>query len=348
MTIRMRLFLWLLPLLIIFVACLSIFFYLYLYRDVFALAGTEIPATLIDNKLQNTLTVLLTSAGIAIALVSAVVFFIANRISEPVQKLKTAALSIAAGEYGQTIEVKGPTEIVELANMLNTVSECVQEHITRLQENALVRERLFGEYECSLLMQYHMLQKVVDEYHSSQVSMQLIKIKSSEASRGVYLKLQTEENGDVRFTLVEAKEPGFEGIYELLPQVALLTEKTTPLSQLFPIVDAMLHLEDSSLTYTAHVMAPPLVWSIERNQFADAYEGSVPVHSGDFIFFFNRGFSNQFPDHQTVQDWLSKVLRHFSSDGLDVLSGMLSSELSFLTNKQSIEEDLCILCIRRV
>lgn len=347
MTLRMRLLLWLLPTLLVFVGLLFAFYYFYLYKTVISLAGPDIPAAFIDTKLDNMMKILLFGAVVATAFIAASVYFIADKISAPMQKLKAGALDLAAGQYGKTIEIKGPREIVEVANTLNTVSECVQEQIIRLQENALVRERLFGEYECSLLMQQHMLQKVIDEYHNSQLSIQLIKILSSEASRGVFLRLHTDTNGDIRIILVEAKEQGFEGIYELLSQTSQVIEKAPDLAQTFPMIDATLCLESSSLAYTSHILSPPLVWSVQANRFAEPVGGSLPVDSGDLIFFFNQGFVHQFPDQETLQECLSKVLRHFATETLDVFTGMLSSELNFLTNRQTIEEDLHILCMKK-
>ena len=77
------------------------------------------------------------------------VFLIADRISKPVRQLNQAALEIAAGEYETNIDVKGPKEIVELAHTLNTMSECLVEHMSRLRESSLIRK------ECTENMNVH-------------------------------------------------------------------------------------------------------------------------------------------------------------------------------------------------
>ena len=97
-------------------------------------------------------------------LVVGIVFIIADHISKPVRQLNRAALEIAAGDYEANIRVEGPKEIMELAHTLNTMSQCLVEHMSRLKESSLIRERMYGEYECSLLLQYYMLQHVIEDF----------------------------------------------------------------------------------------------------------------------------------------------------------------------------------------
>ncbi|EKE08475.1 MAG: hypothetical protein ACD_17C00149G0003, partial [uncultured bacterium] len=110
------------------------------------LMAADINVSLIDNKFHESLYLILICAGVTILIVVATLFVIANKISIPVARLNNSALAIAAGQYGESIPVRGPKEIVELANTLNTMSECLHENINRLKDNSFLRERMYGEY----------------------------------------------------------------------------------------------------------------------------------------------------------------------------------------------------------
>src|SRR3990167_5144936 len=114
------------------------------------LVAADIHVDLIDQKFHESLYLIFFSAGLTLLIMVGMLYVIANRISRPVQKLNNSALAIAAGQYGESIQVSGPREIAELANTLNTMSECLHENINRLKENSLLRERMYGEYECSM------------------------------------------------------------------------------------------------------------------------------------------------------------------------------------------------------
>lgn len=310
--------------------------------SVVGLVAGDVSLKIIDSKLKNALIIIATCAAVTIFLGAVSVFFVANKISQPVQALKNAALSIAAGEYGETIQVKGPREIVELANAFNTMSECLEEHITRLRESSLARERLYGEYECSLLLQHHMLQKIVDDWDSPRFDMQLVKILSATPSRGLFLDLQPLANNGVQLFLAEANEPGFLGIYDLLSHGAFLPEQGSSLLKEYPSTITKI---DSSLTISTHQMAPCLVWSLQSKAFVLDQE-KVLLQKGDLILFYNQGFEKQFKSLQHLQDWLAKVLRHFGSENLESFTTILSRELGFLADKQNVDQDMYILCLK--
>jgi HAMP domain-containing protein len=302
---------------------------------VVALVAADVTLKVIDEKLQRALGVILLCSGVIISLLAATIVFIATKISEPVEKLKTAALSLAAGEYGETIHVKGPKEIVELANTLNTLSECLQEHIARLRESSIARERMYGEYECALLLQHHMLFKVVDEYANPRLSMKLLKVASSNIPQGLLLKIH-DASGKTHIEWIEADEPGFYGIYELL---------TSQHQTHYPRIQALIDPAES-IQFKAQQMEPPLVWCVKTQGFV-AEEGlKIPLHQGDLIFFFNRSFASQFQHQQQIQEWFAKVLRHFAAENLDSIATILYNELNFLTNKQHVEQDMYIFCVK--
>jgi HAMP domain-containing protein len=296
--------------------------------------------SLVDVNLHNALGIILICSGIIICLVTISIVLIANKISEPVEELKTAALSLAAGEYGEKIHVEGPKEIVELANTLNTLSECLQENISRLKESSLARERMYGEYECSLLLQHHMLQMVIDEYSNDRLSLKILKVASSRIPQGIFLKLNDEADGTTRIDWIEARQPGFTGIYDLLVH----NEKFEQFD--FPYITAFIDFK-GTFAFKNERMDPPLIWDSRLAAFRDGPK-NVGIHEGDLIFFFNRYFAQQFQHERQIQDWFGKVLRHFGSESLDAITNILYNELNFLNNKDHVDQDMYILCLKIV
>jgi len=290
-----------------------------------------------DPKFHESLFLILVCAGITIPIVVITLFVIANKISRPIQKLNNSALAIAAGQYGESIQVNGPREIAELANTLNTMSECLLENINRLKENSLVRERMYGEYECAMLLQHMMLQKNIDDCRSDAVAVKSITL-FSDSPRGLLLDFpKTEHSDHFQLHLAEAVEDGFEGMYQLLTQYKLSKESQTHTSLLFDRADSTLQIKGPHL---------PIFWSLDDEKFLDPVQGSLKVDSGDFFFLFNRGFLRFYKEPQKIQDLLAKVLKVFASDGLETISAMLQKELSFATKRKDLEEDIHLLCFQ--
>jgi len=323
MTIRMRLLLWFLPMLVASVAIIMTFVYI---NDIYEII---IP--------KNAFSVIVVSLVILTFLVIAAVFIMAHKISRPIQSLNQAALEIASGDYGQTIYVEGPREIQQLAQTLNTMSSCLEEQIHRLRESSLARERLYGEYECSLLLQHYMLQKVVDTFISSELTARLIKVTSATVSQGYFLKMVPNGKG-CQFHIAEAKEKGFHGMYDLLQNQHQFEAHGYPTT--------IATLKNSTFSCSTHHMSPPIVWSTRRHALTLIDDKEIKIESGDFIFFYNKGFAKQFHQHQLIQSWFGKVLRHFAKQSFDSFTMILNNELNFLANKQHIPDDMYILCLR--
>ena len=306
--------------------------------QVVGLLAADLNLKLIDQKLHDAIKVIVVGGLITMLFVILSVYFIANKISKPVQKLKNAALAIAAGDYSENIEAGGPREIVELANTLNTMSECLQENISRLQESSRVRERLYGEYECTLLLQHEMLDNVVQNFNSSIIALRAIKSESSTKPFGLLLRA-IEENQNVYFSLAEAKEKGFQGSYQLATGTDLAA---------FPNLDVQILNAGKELQYSANSMPPPIVWLTEMESFAAEGSDNVPLHPGDLIFLYNQGFDKLFEDRAQILEWFKKVLRHFATEELDLFMTMLKNELNFLAKRHHISHDMHILCIKTI
>jgi HAMP domain-containing protein len=302
--------------------------------NVIALVAAELGLSTIDQKLQRAIMALFGSALFTTLLVCFSVYFIANRISHPVQKLKNAALAIAAGNYSETIVAEGPHEIVELANTLNTMSECLQENITRLQESSFVRERMHGEYECALLLQQKMLEQVVENFHHPLGELRHLKSSATSKPHGLLLQIIPEGEG-IRFTLKEARTAGFQGMYELL----------SASQSSFPTLT--LSCTSRQLHYSASEQMPaPLIWSTQTHTFLVDDNALFHLHPYDIVFFFNQGFAKFFENQPQILAWFGKVLRHFGNLDLDLLITMLNNELTFLSKKHHVDHEMHILCFR--
>lgn len=295
--------------------------------NVIALLGADVSVEGIENKLHNALWIILFSTLTALSLVLGAVYWVANKISHPVHQLNQAALDIAAGNYEANIKVEGPKEITELANTFNTMSECLVENISRLRESSLIRERLYGEYECSLLLQYYMLQKVVEGFSDSHLKMRLNTVNFTNVQKGLLLKIDKSEK-ETNLTLLEALQTGFEPLYQL--------NRATEEDE-YPYLKCSFQKNYTVLRYQAHLLHPPLVWSVKKEAFVKEENQQFVLHDLDMILLFNSNVS---------KEWFAKILRHFADDGIDTIQTMLTNELNFLGKRENLKENFQIITLQ--
>jgi len=287
----------------------------------------------IDSKFDKSLFLILLSALLIILIMTSALYLIAGKISDSVQKLNNSALAIAAGQYNESIQVSGPKEIADLANTLNTMGECLNENINRLRENSLLRERMYGEYECAMLLQHLMLQKNIDDCRSDAISIKSITLFSDEP-RGLLLDFPKPDKPHLfHIHLAEAAEKGLEGTYQLLTQYKFSKQSQTHTSVI---------LDRTASTLQSKGPNAPLIWSLSERKFLDASE-NTPVNSGDFFFLFNQGLLKFYKNQQTIAELLAKVLKVFAIDGLETTAAMLQKELTFATKRKELEEDIHLL-----
>lgn len=299
-----------------------------------------IPFLLYFNWSQEIL--LFGSCGILLFVIGTV-FVIADRMSKPVSQLNRAALEIAAGNYEANIQINGPKEIQELAHTFNTMSECLVEHMSRLRESSLIRERMYGEYECALLLQHYMLQKVIEEYNNPSIQIRLISLPASPLQKGLLLVTHDLPNSGVSFTLLESEEEGFSSLFHLNQCARLSYEEMQKNRCLVcQIVD-----QYRVLRYDAHVLFFPLIWSTSKQQFKKSNTNSqeIALDDLDMVFLYNSSLMDQFGSEEAIEEWMGKVLRHFSKDGLDIVQTMLTNELAFLAGKPHAKHGVKIICL---
>lgn len=271
-------------------------------------------------------------ASLTLLFMIALLYTIANRISRPVHQLKHAALEIAAGQYGDSIRVDGPAEISELSNTLNVLSECLNEQINRVKETSLQREKMYGEYECAILLQHLMLQKNIDNCNSEWVAAKAISVFSP-TPKGLYLDFPKLDDPNLfQIQLIEAKEEGLEGIYALLTRSRKAPSRTT-------IYDGQ------TRTLQFRGGHAPFVWSSKEQKLLEP-KSKMEIDRGDFFFLFNEGMIRFYQNRKALSEFIAKVLRIFASEGIETTALMLQKELTFASKRRKQEEDLHLLCFQ--
>ena len=323
MTIRTRLLFLLLPSLTLFVFFNSLFFYFQWSRE-FLLMGSCVILTLLTGT----------------------VVIIAERISQPVRQLNQRALDIAAGNYEANIQVEGPREITELAHTLNTMNQCLVEHMSRLKESSLIRERMYGEYECSLLLQYYMLQKVIEDFRDPRLNLRLISLPHSPLHKGLLLKIDQSIHDQLNVTLLEASDSGFAGLFELNHWTHLSKDEFKNKS----FIECKFIDGYRQLRYDAKELFPPLIWSVKDRCFIKHqknHASDISLEDLDMVFLYNSSIIEHFEKEELIEEWFAKVLRHFAEAGLDTIHMMLTNELMFLAKKQHIKHSFKIIGIQK-
>lgn len=310
--------------------------------SVIALLGADVTTKEIDRKLNNALIMIGIGAFVTVLMAVATVSIVAYRISKPVQQLNQAALDIAAGNYDADIHVKGPREIMELANTFNTMNECLVENMSRLKESSLIRERMYGEYECALLLQYYMLKKVVEDFNHPCLQMGLTSVNFANRMTGILLNVENHENRGLTLSLIEAESPGFEGLYELCKHGMLPIRNQKD----FPFIECSFSHHATILRTRLSHLLPPLVWSMASQQFINSQNSEFTLSNRDMVFIYNSDLIDYFQTEERIASWLEKILRHFAEDGLDTIQTMLTNELTFLSKRETLKKNFQIVILQ--
>jgi hypothetical protein len=89
-----------------------------------------------------------------------------------------------------------------------------------------------------------------------------------------------------------------------------------------------------------------MIWSSSHKVLIPIHDNHVSFGADDLIFLYDNGLVTLFESQEAIEQWFQKILRHFASEGLDAVVTMLQNELNFLSKKQHIEQDICILCFQ--
>ncbi len=300
--------------------------------EVIALLGVDVAIDTVDQKLKAAAIVITLSAIATLLLVLLCVYISAQRISKPIVEMKAAALDIAAGEYGNTIAVHGPKEVTELANTLNTMSECLKENIDRFKQSAAARERLYGEYECAQLMQERMFKKSFTEFTHPHWQALGLQTQESQALHGIYASFETKNDGTVNFEMIENPRQGFEGLYELLQSVGNPT-------CLYPCIHLTLK-DNGKAHFQCKDFPTPILWKDQQIHFFNETSQELTLTQKDILLVATPLLYTILNGQKGVEQWLARVLKHFSQDSLELTSSMLQQELIFLTDSHHLERDI--------
>lgn len=305
--------------------------------SVVALIGADVSMASVDKKLQRALFSLIASALATVVLVSLSVFFAANKISQPVQKLKNAALDIAAGEYDTSITVTEPQEIAELANTLNTMSACLKENIERLRQNATARERLLGEYECALLLQKRMFQKACEGLDDPHLLLQGLCSDVAPQPHGIYVTWEKNASGNLSIIFYESMQQGFDSLYNLLQGSE--KQNAAKLQMNFNWIE-------NSLNYTLHGMPMPMIWT--KSRLLTLAEAGNPFffEKGDVVIAVSNAWHTLFSNENDLQKWLLPLLTHFGQESFPLFTKMAQKEITFQCDHSHLDKDFFVLIIR--
>lgn len=113
------------------------------YRDgrVAGMTGADVNVSIIEQKTRVALLRILFTGGFFIVFGSIIAVGIVRRLTRPLDQLKESALRVAAGQYGQEIEVKGPQELTQLSSLFNRMSHSLRSNIHNLKESNLELEK---------------------------------------------------------------------------------------------------------------------------------------------------------------------------------------------------------------
>jgi HAMP domain-containing protein len=115
-----------------------------------AMAGTDVNITVIRQKTRFALLDVVECGVALLALAGIVTARVVKRVTGPIGQLKAVALKVAAGGYGQQVEIDSPSELRALAGSFNRLSISLEQRLHDLRQiNEAVetqrRERLLYE-----------------------------------------------------------------------------------------------------------------------------------------------------------------------------------------------------------
>lgn len=305
-----------------------------------AYMAAEVSTDPINQKIQEGLLIIISCSALTLILLVSSLLLIAKKIVKPIKKLNNSALSIAAGQYGERIDVIGPKELKDLSQTLNTMSECLLENINRFKENSLIRERTSGEYECAVLLQNHMLQKVIDECKSDSLAIKTVSFYSPNP-KGLLLDFPKISNEQIQINLVEAKEAGFEEMYSLLTDYRLFQKSTKALDKDYPFLEMSLEKPENLFRFSSSQFLAPFIWKSKERLILQ--ETNIKLEPGDFIVLASSGIKNFYATPQEIKELLSPIFKFFAEEGLDTFTSMLQKELTFSIKRKFISEDIHLL-----
>ncbi len=111
--------------------------------EVSAVIGTDINVNVIEHKTRIALLKTALLGAVAMCIAGLVVYLMTERMVQPIQRLQDAALNVAAGTYGLTVEPSGPRELRGLSDAFNAMSlELKTSFDEKIEANRLLQARV--------------------------------------------------------------------------------------------------------------------------------------------------------------------------------------------------------------
>lgn len=106
-----------------------------------AMSGADVNISIITQKTRVALLAVTGCGLILLAFAGYVSTRVARRVTEPLSRLKTAALQVAAGRYGLQADIRSPSEVRELAGAFNRLSRSLEQRLQDLRQvNASIEQ----------------------------------------------------------------------------------------------------------------------------------------------------------------------------------------------------------------
>jgi len=307
-------------------------------ENVTSLVAADLSLGVIDRKARQSQGLIFIGGLVTVLLIMACAAIVTNNISQPIEQLKNAALSLAAGNYGKKVELEGaPKEIAELANTVNTMSECLREHLAKLEESSILREKMIGEIECIRILESKFVDAIADRFYHPSMRIKAVGIQGRTPHKTTTLEIFENEEKRVRFIYKESNFIGFDGIYELV------TGKKD-----IPFCELILNKTNSSqwnLSFYQDILSPPLIWQPSTNTMA-VCDKSTQLGPNDFVIITNATLEELIKGEDSLHNWFSRVFRHFGEEGLDACSTLLMNEFTFLAQRHEVQTPLQAICLQ--
>lgn len=113
---------------------------------VVGIAGTDVDISFIKSKTHEALVYSIAIGIITLILSIFASYYIAIKIIKPIERLKSSALKIAAGNYKEKVHITSPIELAELSNSFNYMSEQLTNEIKNFKSYSIeIKEKKINE-----------------------------------------------------------------------------------------------------------------------------------------------------------------------------------------------------------
>ena|GEM_PF-6159535 len=306
------------------------------HNEVIGLISADISLNFIRHKELHSLWLIFIGALFASLLIVVAVACIANNISQPIEALKNGAITLASGNWKKKIEVKGPKEVSELAHTLNTMGDCLKEQLERLEENALLREKMIGEIECIKILERSFFNKVASHFWHPHIALKALSTESSHTHNSLLLHIEKNESKEITLSLLESVKKGFDGMYSFMTSREENKRLTLSLK--------MSKKNEWQASFDTQTSSLPYYWT-KREKNLKPLQQNTSLFPEDSLLLTNTTLFSMLQSDKATMKRFQRVFAHFSNEGLDHCSSLLLNECLFLTKRHHIDEPLQALIV---